>query len=352
MDSPSNRPTLRIDSPAGVLAAIPHLLGFTPETSLVVLGVSPPNGAPAALRVDLPDPPDHDQASRIAELVCGMLTRQKRSAAVVIGYGPGRLVTPVADAVRRELSAAGLSLQEVLRVEDGRYWSYLCPDSSCCPAEGVAFDVDGHPAAQVLAAAGLQSLPSRTALAATIAPVTGTEAGIMAAATRRAETLATRLIARSGPAGLDLPGLLTVQKAIQVYRDDGQVRPTRHAWLALALTRLRIRDDAWARMDPAHCAAHRRLWTDVTRHAQPGYVAAPATLLAVTAWQQGSGALANIALDRALADNPRYSMALLIRDAIDAGVPASMAVPLTPEEVTATYTTRKPPSSSTAAGSS
>jgi hypothetical protein len=32
-------------------------------------------------------------------------------------------------------------------------------------------------------------------------------------------------------------------------------------------------------MDPAYLDAHRRLWIDVTRRAQPGYVAAPASLL-------------------------------------------------------------------------
>jgi len=91
-------------------------------------------------------------------------------------------------------------------------------------------------------------------------------------------------------------------------------------------------------MDPGHLAAHRRLWTDVVRRAQPGYVAAPAALLAFTAWQAGDGAVANVALDRALADTPGYTMALLLRDAIAAGAPPSMAVlPMTPEEVAASY---------------
>ena len=72
--------------------------------------------------------------------------------------------------------------------------------------------------------------------------------------------------------------------------------------------------------------------------AQPGYVAAPASLLAFTAWQGGNGALANVALDRALADDPGYSMAQLLRDVIDAGTPPSMArLPMTPEEVAASY---------------
>jgi hypothetical protein len=76
----------------------------------------------------------------------------------------------------------------------------------------------------------------------------------------------------------------------------------------------------------------------VTRHAQPGYVAAPAALLAFVAWQCGDGALANVALDRALADDPRYSMALLLRQVITAGAPPSLArLPMTPEEVAASY---------------
>jgi len=72
--------------------------------------------------------------------------------------------------------------------------------------------------------------------------------------------------------------------------------------------------------------------------ARPGYVSAPASLLAFVAWQCGNGALANVALDRALADDPRYSMAVLLREAIDCGAPPSLArLPMTPEEVAASY---------------
>jgi hypothetical protein len=99
-----------------------------------------------------------------------------------------------------------------------------------------------------------------------------------------------------------------------------------------------VRDDAWARMLPEHGSAHSRLWADLTRLAQPGYVAAPASLLAFVAWQQGDGALANVALDRALADSRRYSMAKLLRRALDSGAPPSMArLPMSPEEVAASY---------------
>ena len=56
------------------------------------------------------------------------------------------------------------------------------------------------------------------------------------------------------------------------------------------------------------------------------------------AWQSGDGALANVALDRALADDPGYSMASLLRQVIAAGAPPSLArLPMTPEEVAASY---------------
>jgi len=130
-----------------------------------------------------------------------------------------------------------------------------------------------------------------------------------------------------------------VAGALAAYRGGGRfATDDQVAWLSLSLSSLRIRDDAWARMDPVYRAAHTRLWTDVVRRAERGYLPAPASLLAFTAWQCGNGALANVALDRALEADPGYSMALLLRSTIDAGAPPSLArLPMTPEEVAASY---------------
>jgi hypothetical protein len=136
-----------------------------------------------------------------------------------------------------------------------------------------------------------------------------------------------------------LAGLDAVARAIARCRRGGQLPAgSRAAWLALVLRDRRVRDDAWSRMLPEHRAAHLRLWRDLTRIAQPGYVAAPASLLALVAWQSGNGAHANIALDRALADDPAYQMAKLLRQAINSGAPPAKACPpMTPEEVAAYY---------------
>ena len=201
-----------------------------------------------------------------------------------------------------------------------------------------------RPSVAMTATTGRGVLASRDELAATIAPLTGPAAETMRQETARAERIAARLLTRTTTTGSSARplidrGLKAVQAAITTYRDGGVIELSgQFAWLALTLTSLQVRDDAWARMDPAHARAHQRLWTDLTRHAQPGYIAAPAALLAFTAWQNGNGALANLALDRALADTPGYSMAQLLRDAIDAGAPPSVAVlPMTPEEVAASY---------------
>ena len=341
----SRQPRVRVSSPADVLAVVPHLLGFHPASSLVVMGVGRPRArVQLAFRYDLPDPPDAVHAADIAEHATEVLRHRRLSTVIGVGYGPGALVTPVADALAAALRQAGLRLHELMRVEDGRYWSYLCQNPECCPADGVPFDVRANPATATMTVAGLVAYPDRAALAGTLAPVTGAAARSMEQATGRARERAADLIAHApspGPVARLLvdAGRQAVQEAISTYRGGGRLLADEPvAWLSVVLAHLAVRDDAWSRMDPEYRAAHLRLWTDVVRRATPAYLPAPASLLAFTAWQSGEGALANIAVDRALAADPGYSLARLLRDIMDAGVPPSAArVPMTPEQVAASY---------------
>ncbi len=342
------RTVVRADSPTALLAVVPHLLGFVPDMSLVVIGTAPPRDRiRVTLRYDLPDPPDEDLAADIAAHAAGVLGAQRLPAAVTVGYGPEALVTPVAGAFLNAAHLAGITLHDILRVENARYWSYRCDEEACCPAAGVPFDGTAHPASAAMDGAGMPVLPGRAAVAARIAPLGGATAESMRQATRRAEQHVAQLLAkvrkssRIGAARrmIAAEGLAAVGQLITRYRGGGGFTSDYEiARITVALRDLRVRDDAWARMDPAHAGAHLRLWTDVTRRAQPGRVAAPAALLAFVAWQSGDGALANVALDRALTDDPGYSMALLLRQVISAGAPPSLArLPMTPEEVAASY---------------
>lgn len=354
----ARRLRLRAASPDAVLAVVPHLLGFYPSRSLVVLGLGERNRVMVTFRYDLPDPPEDQLAEDIAEHARYVLNRERLSSAMLIGYGGEDLVGPVVARVVDTLLAAGVRLPEVLRAEAGRYWSMLCADPDCCPPEGVAYDPGSHPAAAALTEAGLSAHPDRDALVRTLQRSAGTS-GQVRKATAAARERLTRVTGQAAAAGDHDPrlriariGRARVQHAMRLYRAGGEITDKYQlAWLALALADLRVRDDAWARMDPKHCHDHCRLWTDVVRAAATDYLPAPASLLAFGAWQAGNGALATVALDRALAADPGYSMAQLLAGAIEAALPPSAArMPMTPAEVAASYATVPPAGRSRTAG--
>jgi hypothetical protein len=345
-------------SPEAILAIVPNLLGFYPDHSLVVLGLSSRKGrVELTFRYDLPDPPDSELAADIAGHAATVLGRQRLRAAVLVAYGPAGLAAPVLAAVMDCLLSASVGLRDVLRAEGGRYWSMLCADEDCCPREGRPFDPGSHPAAAAMSAAGLPAMPDRAALARTLLPPAASSQAIRHAtwlAEQRLLDLGAKYCANGGSDPQDLTartGRSAVQRAIRQYRAGGSVSGDELAWLAVLLADLRVRDDAWARLDPRHRDAHARLWTDVVRAAGSDYVAAPASLLAFTAWQAGNGGLAAVAVERALAARPGYSMALLIGSALQAGLPPSAArLPMTPAEVAASYAATQVPETARPAG--
>jgi hypothetical protein len=355
-DQTGQRCRVKVGSTADVLAVVPHLLGFQPAGSLVVLGVGGPHARiRLTFRYDLPDPPDAELAADIAAHAVSVLQRQRLRLAIAIGYGPGPTVSAVMDLVGPALHQAGIKAIDLLRVHDGRYWSYTCTEPACCPAAGVPFDSSGHPVATALAAAGLTVRGSRAELAATLAAAAPAGEG-MRQAVHRARNRAAQLVtdslaaSASGDAfqAVADAGRRCVRTAVTTYRRGGQLTDLDEiAWLGVTLTDLRVRDDAWARMDAEFNTAHQRLWVDLVRQLPAEYVPAPASLLAFTAWQAGDGALANVAVERALAADPDYSMAHLIAEAVAAGLPPSAArLPMTPKQVAAAYARRRSAGSS------
>ena len=102
--------------------------------------------------------------------------------------------------------------------------------------------------------------------------------------------------------------------------DGGTVDDDAAAALAVALHDVHVRDEV-ATWGTAHADALLSLAEQVARRTPAPHDAPVCTLLAWTAYAKGDGGRANVALDRALATDPVYSLALLLRQGLDRGLP-------------------------------
>ncbi|MEH0822446.1 MULTISPECIES: DUF4192 domain-containing protein [unclassified Micromonospora] len=320
----TDRPRLTVRSPADLLAAVPYLLGFHPADSVVVVAMRAQRVVFAA-RADLPE---RGADPRLPAGHLGdVLRRQDADAATVLGYGPAERVTPTVDAVRAALTAAGLTVLEALRVTDGRYWSYLCAEAACCPPDGTPYDPGSSEVSAAAVFAGQVALPDRAALTAQVAPADGPDRAAMRQAGVRAERRLLTLLEEAPAADLlggravRKAGVAAVRAALRAHRRGERLTDDEVAWLSLLLTHLPVRDHAWERTDGRE--EDISLWGDVLRRAEEELIAAPASLLAFAAWRAGQGALAAVALERALAAHPDYSLAQLLDDLLRRGVPPS-----------------------------
>ncbi|MET7468943.1 DUF4192 domain-containing protein [Micromonospora sp. NPDC005686] len=359
---------LSVRSPADMVAAVPYLLGFHPADSIVVVAVRGRRVFFAA-RGDLPAPgADPGPAARhLAQVVA----RQDADAATVVGYGPASRVTGIVDAIGEALTATGLVVLDALRVTEGRWFSYLCAEPSCCPPDGTPYDPAASRVSAAAVFAGQVALPDRAALAAQVSPLGGPVRLAMRRATARARLRLAALTGRpstptagSPPAGgapegepgpapespvradgagvggepsvpvagagsggepraVRTAGTAAVRAAFRRQRRGERLDDDEVAWLTVLLTRVAVRDHAWSRTDGRDDDIS--LWTDVLRRAEPDLIAAPGCLLAFAAWRSGYGALAAVALERVLSAHPGYSLAVLLDEALRRGVaPAAL----------------------------
>jgi len=164
----------RLTSPAQLVAALPHWLGFQPAESLVVLCLHEPRGRLGlTMRYDLP------ARQHEPELVAEVLVRVRheratRVALVVLTEDPApRVRGDLVDALVAGI--APLPVTDGVLVRGARFWSYLCTQERCCPAAGTPVRSGAMTrSVQLLAAetvlSGRPVLPSRREIEALLAP--------------------------------------------------------------------------------------------------------------------------------------------------------------------------------------
>ncbi len=325
-----SEPRLRLGSPADVLAAVPYLLGFHPHDSLVVVGLGGRRlRVRCTSRADLPPAGDERATEQFAAHVAGLAAAQPVHSAILVAYGSTERAQGTLELTRAALEGHAIGVREVLRAHAGRYWSYGCAHTACRPPEGTPYDVGSSTVAAQATFAGCVALPDREALRRSIAPSGGTTRVSMRQATSRARQRMEAWTADCADASVLRhrvvgDGSDRVRAALGGCRGgEAELSDDEVAWLSLLLAHIPVRDEAWSLIEPRSLETHRVLWTRVVRGAEEPYVPAPACLLAFTAWQQGDGAFAWVAVDRAREADHDYSMALLLSEALARGLPPS-----------------------------
>jgi hypothetical protein len=279
------------------------------------------------VRADIP-------ARRYAVAVAAELTRSVRTAGpravlvAVVSEEPG----PVDDLPHRELvgdvvralASADLPVPEILLVRAGRWWSYDCPHSCCGPSAGTPLPGGVTELEAAAVAAGTVVEDGREALVARIAGPEGPAAEAMAASCARVVAECTAQVHADGWDAAAAASWTAVCAALRRCRPGppgGRLTDDEVARVVCGLRDLEVRDRALEFALGADAAAAELLWTECTRRAPAPLVAAPATLLAVSAWLRGDGAMANVALGRALTADPGYGLAELLSQALVACLP-------------------------------
>lgn len=322
---PSSRPVARLTTPAELVASLPYSVGFVPTESLVVLCCHEPRGRTGlCMRFDLPSPDDRrDLVAEVVERV-----RHERATRVVLAVytaEPGTL--PQAGLVAAvDAALDGVRLTEAVLVRDGRFWSYLCSEPGCCPVEGTPVGAgENAPSVQLLQAEsvlrGRAVLPDRASLVAALATPVGAAADAARRRCARCEDLLTAGLRKEGVGATRRASLTAWRAALDRFASPpATLGDLEASALAVSLCDVAVRDEV-AALTQRYPDALPLLLTEVCRRTPPPYDAPACAVLAWVTYAAGGGALVTVALERALAADPTYSLARLLAEAIARQVP-------------------------------
>ena len=319
-----------LTSPHDLLAAIPFLIGYHPSDSLVLVAIKG-DLVSMAMRVDYP----HSGNTDAYDLLAHHLKLDGADAALILAYVPNNNSelyesgTEVLAQMADSLTKNAISIRESIEVIGTRWRSVICEDISCCPPEGNLlpdFDSSRVAAEQVMAGRTLPFIDV-SKLADSIAALPNIGIDFIA----QVESY----FVHEDSADLNekqRDGATAVVDLGQLYEfGRGSSDPDLVAQVIGRLSDIQVRDYALGIHNAENIEAYWTMWKELLRIAPNGYVAPIASIFAAVAYESGQGALAHKALDRALVDNPGYSLALLLRRVFSAGWPAAAFIQMREE---------------------
>ena len=303
-----------LDDLGKLVATIPHLLGFRPTNSMVVVGWRGQGETVIDTTIRMDVPPVNQDRDVLARLMV-LLVARKATGVALVGVGGNDVRRDNALPYRDFLDACQDSLAQVGIPVLRRVWAsstvrgarWECYDHVEC----VGF-VPGSSLPEVQPRRTDIYAP-RDDLVATLAPIDDAQL------VRRSKLLDAESDRAEIP---DSGGLLQLVETALERAVDGMLPETDQDVVALvaALSDHAVRDVCLVQPDQVHVTAVERLWTSLVRGSPSPECAEPACLLALSAYQRGDGVLAGIALDRALTADSTHRLSLLAESALWVGL--------------------------------
>jgi hypothetical protein len=322
---PSPPATVHLGEPGALLAALPALLGFHPEHSIVLLCLEGERAGSVGLvaRVDLPARSDRAGAAAVVEQLSVLCARRVVPAAVAVvveDAEPPDCRRYLVRALRTACEAVGTDLvaaHHVPRTAAGVAWS-----SYGSSRTGLLPDPRSSPVATEHVLRGRVIRRSRAEVDAVLTPDAPERTGRVGLALDEEHARVQQRRA-SGPAGCSRALLERVVGAVARAAEDSAepLGAAEIAALGAALCDLPVRDACIALAGGEHADAAERLWTELVRALPAPELAEPAVLLAHSAYARGEGPMAGVALQVALEADPAHRMAGLLSASLGAGLP-------------------------------
>ena len=174
MTKTASSPALKLGGPTGLVAAVPSLLGFHPQESLVVLCIRPPGLVGPVVRADLDGSGQPPPAAMAAQLASFAIRYGQTAAVICYTEQGGR--PPLLDETIAALDRGDMPIFVVLTVRDGVIRHSWTAEIEAAD-HGLPEPPDDDPQAQAMAVLNVGSgrgvLRNRDALRASIAAPVG-----------------------------------------------------------------------------------------------------------------------------------------------------------------------------------
>ena len=320
-----------------LITAVPFLIGFHPTNSIVLISVKD-DAIGLAMRIDAPQVLQSDAI----DLLAHHLLREEADAALLVAYMPDERED--GDSLLISLGAGllrnGISIQESIVVRHGRYRSIICRDEDCCPPAGT--DVPAIEDSQIAVEHVLAGVPMPYSNISEL--ISSISADAQSLSLEWSDKVNRFYIEEDAEeiVALRRDGVETMDLLLDEFRmGHGASEETLVARMIGRMSDVQVRDYALGVHTEDTFDLYFAMWRELLRKAPRGFVAPIACIVAAMSYESGDGALAQKALDRALADDENYPLAGLLRRVFNAGWPpeafAQMRAELHPKVIAAIF---------------